>query len=229
MRPLVLFYGAKWTLARKYGAPEHEHVCEPFGGFAGYSCYWEPRKVTLIERDPVIFGVWDFLKGSSPEDIMRLPTEIESLDELPSSLCQEARDLIGFWFNRGSTRPSQRRANWARPGWRYLSWGQQIRWRIANQVARIKHWSIIHGSWENAPDIRDTHWFVDPPYLSTGDAYTYNHIDRTQLAAWCRSRRGGYVQVCEADGATWLPFRPFAIVRTPRGFSAEAIFEMENN
>ena len=41
---------------------------------------------------------------------------------------------------------------------------------------------------------------------------------------------GGPVQVCENDGATWLPFEPLSIVGThrERGYTAEAVCEMEN-
>jgi hypothetical protein len=72
------------------------------------------------------------------------------------------------------------------------------------------------------------HWFIDPPCVgSNGCAYSHNDIDRVALAQWCRSRRG-HVMVCEAAGATWLPFQPLNVVTTPLGGTAEAVFEFEN-
>jgi hypothetical protein len=47
MKPLFLLYGGKHNLANRLGPPQREHVIEPFAGSAGYSCFWEPRKVTL--------------------------------------------------------------------------------------------------------------------------------------------------------------------------------------
>ena len=64
MQPFFLYYGGKWRLAERLGPPQRHHVIEPFAGSAGYSCFWEPKKVTLIERDPLVVGVWKFLKAS---------------------------------------------------------------------------------------------------------------------------------------------------------------------
>jgi hypothetical protein len=109
MRSFFPLFGAKWALARRYGPPQHALVIEPFASSAGYSTYWEPRRVTLIEKDPRIVGIWRYLIKVKSSEIMRLPTEIESVDEL--RVCQEAKDLVGFWFDHGTTRPVQRRNN----------------------------------------------------------------------------------------------------------------------
>ncbi len=91
MRTFCVFYGGKWKLARYYGPPQYEHVIEPTAGFAGYSTYWEPKFVTLVERDPVIAGIWRYLIKATAKEILSLPVDIDFLDELPSSVCQEAR------------------------------------------------------------------------------------------------------------------------------------------
>lgn len=94
-------------------------------------------------------------------------------------------------------------------------WSETIKLRLAGQVERIRHWTIIEGSWEQAPDTK-AHWHVDPPYNGTsGRRYRYNSIDRASLANWCNRRRG-FVQVCENDGATWLRFEPLSISYTHR-------------
>ena len=98
MQPFFSYYGGKWKLAKLYCRPRCEHVIEPFAGGAGYSVYWESKKVTLIERNPVVYGVWKYLQRVSPREVMRLPSNITHVDELPSRVCQEAKSLIGFWF-----------------------------------------------------------------------------------------------------------------------------------
>ena len=60
MQPFFKYFGSKWKLARLYCRPRCEHVIEPFAGAAGYSVYWEPKKVTLIELNPVVHGVWKY-------------------------------------------------------------------------------------------------------------------------------------------------------------------------
>jgi hypothetical protein len=231
MQPFFSYYGGKWKLAERLGPPQRDHVIEPFAGSAGYSSYWEPKKVTLIERDPVVYGVWKFLQRVSSRELMRLPSNTSRIDELPSWVCQEAKWLIGFWFNHGLAEPGASRSNWARrPIQSAYFWSETIKLRLASQVERIRHWTIIEGSWEQSPDIK-AHWHIDPPYNrgSGRQYYRYHSIDRAALAKWCKRRRG-FVQVCENDGATWLRFEPFSILHShrARGYSVEAVYEVDN-
>ena len=228
------YYGGKLKLAADLGPPQRDHVCEPFAGAAGYSVFWEPARVTLIDRDPVVFGVWNYLQKVTAAELLRLPSNISSIDQLPSAVCQEARWLIGFWLNHGLAVPAARRSNWARQA-RYHSrfWSRTIKLRLASQVEKIRHWNLIEGGYECAPDI-EAHFHVDPPYRGTGHPYRYNGIDYAKLADWCLQRRG-FIQVCEAQGADWLPFEPLVAVdnsgirgrNSRRGLSREAVFEIE--
>jgi hypothetical protein len=231
MQPFFSYYGGKWKLAKRIGAPQYNHVIEPFAGAAGYSTFWEPKKVTLIELNPVIYGVWKYLQGVPAAELMRLPSNISHVDELPSRVCQEAKWLIGFWFNTGMSTPGKSRCDWARtPCLAASYWSETIKSRLASQVDRIRHWTIIEGSWEQAPDDQ-AHWHIDPPYKNAaGRLYRCNQIDYSALEKWCKRRRG-FVQVCENDGATWLPFKPFSIVKThrARGYSVEALYEATNH
>jgi hypothetical protein len=207
LRPFFFYYGGKNLTARNYGPPQRAHVIEPFAGGAGYSCYWQPQQVTLIECDETVVGVWHYLQRVSAEEILRLPIDINELSELPQGTCQEARDMIGFLFHAGDTRPSDHRRSWARSGQhQHKYWGELLRRRIARQVKHIRHWRIIHGSWEQAPDV-EAHWYIDPPYSAPGSAYRYHDIDYPALAKWCKNRKG-FVQVCEVAGADWLEFKP---------------------
>ena len=79
-----------------------------------------------------MFGIWHYLIHATGREIRKLPVAIESLDELPGKIPQEARDLIGFWFNRAVTAPSKRRSNWARSArYRHMFWGAEIRERFS--------------------------------------------------------------------------------------------------
>jgi hypothetical protein len=230
MKPFFLLFGGKHKLAHRLGSPQRDHVIEPFAGSAGYSVFWEPRRVTLVERDPVIAGIWQFLKRSSAKDIMRLPVDIDTIDDIPRRICQEAKWLVGFWFNHGNAQPAISRSNWARqPRHRASFWSDTIRLRLAHQVSQIRHWRIIEGDWRDAPDVSG-HWHVDPPYTMAGKLYRYSNVDYAALADWCLSRKG-YVQVCENAGADWLPFEEYAALsdRHRTGVAAEAVFETEND
>ena len=60
-------------------------------------------------------------------------------------------------------------------------------------------------------------WFIDPPYSgNAGGCYKYKKIDYESLAVWCRNRIGQVI-VCENEGATWLPFKPFREIKGTEG------------
>jgi hypothetical protein len=100
----------------------------------------------------VVVGIWKYLKHVSPRELRRLPSNIRHVDELPARVCQEAKSLIGFWFNHGLPSPAVRRSNWARnPRYAAFFWSDTIKLRLASQVERIRHWRIVEGSWESAP------------------------------------------------------------------------------
>jgi len=237
LKPFFTFYGGKWRAAPHYPPPEFATVIEPFAGAAGYSVRHHERRVTLIERDPLIAATWRYLIRSSPQEILALPDIAvgQTTDDLP--ICPEARLLVGWWVNGGSATPKKSLGQWARrmrtgeAGTKggMLVWGQRVRERLASQVDAIKHWRIAEGDWSTAPDIEAT-WFIDPPYIDAGKYYRFgpDRIDFAALAEWCRSRRGQVI-VCENVGATWLPFRPWRKIKASeraggRPFSDEAIW-----
>jgi hypothetical protein len=213
LKPFFCFYGGKWRAAPKYPAPLFDTVIEPFAGAAGYATRHFNKRVILIEKDPVIASLWRYLVKVSPEEIRALPLEVTTTaDDL--NVCPEARSLIGFWLNKGSATPKRRPSKWMREGTHSASfWGATIRERIATQVEAVRHWNVIEGSYESAPDVNAT-WFIDPPYQRQGQYYrcSATEIDFDALGAWCQGRRGR-VLVCEQAGATWLPFQPFAVIK----------------
>ena len=221
LKPFFPFYGSKWRDAKRYHAPR-DLVIEPFAGSAGYSTFHEPSRVVLNDCDPIIVGVWDYLIHVSSAEVLALPDlDVgQNVDSL--TLPQEARWLIGFWLNRGSSQPKKTKTAFsARTERAQLVWSQRARERIAAQVDRIRHWEIRFGGYESVPMV-DATYFVDPPYLDKGRYYRFRDVDYPRLAAWCR-RMPGDVIVCENAGADWLPFVPFGAVKSTRDTSAEMV------
>ena len=215
IRPLFSFYGSKWRAARKYPAPQHSTIIEPFAGSAGYALRYPDRQVILCERDPVIAELWRYLIASTSSEILSLPLidTDQTVDNL--SVSAGARSLIGFWLNKGTSAPCARPSKWFRSGYQsYQFWGKEIRARTAAAVEQIKHWQIIEGDYTSSPNVSAT-WFIDPPYLEAGRRYKHGSkaIDYTHLSRWCRER-AGQVMVCENVGAEWLPFEPFIDIKS---------------
>lgn len=228
LRPFFTFYGAKFRAAKHYPTPECDVVVEPFAGAAGYSVNHYERQVILRDLDPVIAGTWRYLIQVDPEEVYALPDleEGQTVDDL--SVSPDARVLIGWWLNHGTSRPSKTPSAWMRQGKHASSfWGEQIRERIASQVSEIRHWIVQDGSYSEAEDIEAT-WFVDPPYQVAGKHYRHGSkgIDYADLADWCKARRGQLI-VCEAEGADWLPFRPLARIKATVGKQKSSTSSME--
>lgn len=206
LKPFFTFFGGKWRIAKKYPIPKYDLIIEPFAGSAGYSLNHYDKKVELYDIDPKIFGIWDYLIKVKEKEILALPTELISTDLL--QIPQEAKWLIGFWLNKGTTSPSKSASRWMRDGLRPNSfWGECIKERIGNQLKYIRHWKVFNIPYVDIGNKQAT-WFIDPPYHQSGKYYTFNNIDYAHLGEWCKERLGDQI-VCEQKGATWLPFMDF--------------------
>lgn len=231
VRPFFGFYGGKWRdTPTNYPAPAFATVVEPFAGSAGYSVRYADRKVVLGELDPVIYGVWDYLIHASADEIRNIPDLEFGQTTADLNIPQEARWLVGFWLNRGVSRPRTSPSAWMRDLIRPGSfWGERVRETIAGQVDRIRHWRVYNCSYEALPShVRGpATWFIDPPYQKQGEHYHHRAggIDFPALGRWCEARRGQVI-VCENEGADWLPFEPLRAVKTTRktGRSAEVVW-----
>lgn len=225
IRPLFPFYGSKWRDARRYPVPVGDVVIEPFAGSAGYSLWHEPRRVHLYDVDPIIVGVWEYLINAGSREILSLPdlAQGQTVDDL--AVPQEARWLIGFWINRGSSSPAKRASKWQEryAGGPQLVWGPRARTRIVESLPSIQHWTITQSSYADILTPEGATYFVDPPYMDKGRYYRYRHVDYAHLAEWVR-RLPGRVIVCEQAGAEWLPFEPLATIKSTRGQSAEVVY-----
>jgi hypothetical protein len=225
VRPFFPFYGSKWNIARYYPAPRHDVIVEPFAGAAGYSTFYGAPRARLIDADPIITGIWQYLIRATPEEILALPDLPDAGDSVGDHprLPQEARWLIGFWLNRGSAQPKLTRTAYsARADKGQLNWGPRAKQRIASQLEGIRGWKVHEGDYSDAPAI-DATWFVDPPYVDKGRFYRVPFSSFPELGDWVHTR-SGQVIVCEGRGADWLDFRPLGHFKTSTGRALEVVF-----
>ena len=176
LKPFFSYFGGKYRIARRYPAPEHKTLVEPFAGGAGYALRYYDRDVVLIEKYPTLAAVWRYLIEVRPDEIRRLPL-LEPLESVDDKIwpCEEAKHLVGLWVHRANTRPAKTHTPMIRRYWDLKPgsrWSERSRDRIASQVDKIRHWRVIEGGYEDAPDITAT-WFVDPPYEVAGKSYVY--------------------------------------------------------
>lgn len=217
LRPFWRYYGGKWRAASRYPAPRHEMIVEPFAGAAGYALRYPERKVVLVERYHVLAEIWRYLIDVSASEIRSIPC-VDSIHDLPAGTAQGAIWLIGFCLQDTAKRPCHNLSAGMRQkraaGDLSRGWSESHRERVASQVDRIRHWTVIEGDYSDVPNYEAT-WFIDPPYQRAGAHYQHGSkgIDFATLGAWCRARRGQVI-VCEADGADWLPFSPLYKVTT---------------
>lgn len=208
------YFGTKASLAKHYRPPAHRTIIEPFAGAAGYSVHFATpqHRVILVERDENLVKLWRRLQADTAAD------DLMSIQCPPlGAMCTEpligGSDLAFFRAMRGLEFQITTRMVDAWP---------VARLKILRALPVIKGFEIIEGDYTDAPDIAAT-WFIDPPYWKPPDSLVdarggkYTHgaddIDYTALGAWCEARRGQVI-VCEQEGATWLPFRPFRAAPT---------------
>lgn len=216
MRPFWRYYGGKWRMAPKYGEPVPGlPIIEPFAGAAGYATrFGAGRDVLLIDRDPKIVAIWQWLIDATPDDVLAVGDIPDggTVDDLDAP--QAARWLAGFWCNEGAAQPRKRPSKWASRG-RFYGWNAMNRERIAAQVQHIRNWRAVPGTYADAPNV-DATWFVDPPYSTpAGRHYRFDAVDFPALGAWCQTREGRVI-VCEQQGADWLPFVSLGAQRSAR-------------
>lgn len=210
------YYGSKSKIVDLYPPPKYKRIIEPFAGSARYSLkYWQ-NDVLLVDKYQTIVDTWDYLKAASRSDILGLPDlkEGDNLDNF--NLSKEEKFLIGFCINGGSASPKKTVKD-------YNTWGEAKN-RIADDIAKIKHWNIIQGCYTDLENENAT-WFIDPPYQYGGEWYVKGNkqINFTQLSDWCRTRLGQSI-VCENTKADWLPFHPMIDMQGAMYKTTEAIW-----
>jgi len=216
------YYGSKSKIVQYYPSPSCDKIIEPFAGSARYSLrYWE-KDILLVDKYKVIVDIWHYLQSASEKDILGLP-RLEYKDDLRKyNLSYEEYSFMGFLTVSGVSTPnnivSANRKN------KYATVDFQLN-KIASNLYKIKHWKIIHGSYEDIENENAT-WFIDPPYQFGGQHYKEpnKNIDFNLLANWCKSRLGQVI-VCENTKANWMDFKPIIQIQgTLQTFTTEAIW-----
>jgi site-specific DNA-adenine methylase len=197
---MFYYYGRKKQIARHYPEPAYDTIVEPFAGAAAYALYgdrWQ-RDVLLVERDPRVAEIWQWLIETATPDSIRALSELK-VGEKSSEFLHiiHAATKMAFKYKTIKVTPVLER-NW------------EISKRVmAANLHKVKHWRIVCGDYTEAPDIEAT-WFIDPPYKShpgTGYDYGSDVLDYRRLAEWALSRRGEVI-CCEGPYGDYLPFRP---------------------
>lgn len=217
LRPFFKYYGSKYRIAPLYPAPRYRTIVEPFAGSASYSVLHADHRVVLIETDPEVFELWRWLiHGATAADVRALPVCGSGPGDLPPGFDLRHVDgppgallLMRYWQRVGRSRC------WTVSKWGHLSgfWCAATRDRIAAQLEAIRHWCIFSGDLTARPGLTEQlgasgcTWFVDAPYQAQPKIWGAAP-DFPALGRWVCSLVGQVI-VCEAPGATWLPFRPF--------------------
>lgn len=212
MNIMFSYYGSKSKIVQYYPQPTHDKIIEPFAGSARYSLrYWE-KDILLLDKYKVIVDIWHYLQRASVKDILGLPRlkEGESLDNF--NLSYEEKSFLGFIVALGVASPQNKITKFSiiQPNELKSNIDRGIE-RTSKNLYKIKHWKIIHGSYEDLENENAT-WFIDPPYQFGGQYYKEpnKNLDFNSLANWCKSRKGQVI-VCENTKANWLDFKEFVL------------------
>lgn len=217
------YYGTKKSIASHYPKPLYDTIVESFCGAAQYSLYGDnwAKNVILVDKYPVVTGVWNYLINSSKEDILKLPdlNVGDNVDDF-KQLIDEEKWLIGFCINPASAMPKKT----SRPRSRW----NKNKIEIANTLYKIKHWKVVTGEYNCVGNLEAT-WYIDPPYQYGGIYYRMNnkHINYAELGEWCKSRNGQVI-VCENTKADWLEFKPLVELHGQLHKTTEAIWYKED-
>ncbi len=213
------YYGSKSELAKHYPKPIHNHIIEPFAGSARYSLlYWE-NEITIVDAYDVVISLWEYLKSASPKDIMGLPKLTKGIDVRDFNLSEPETLFLRMMAGVAQTAPRNKVSSFAAE----QNFRKNKMKSIADNLYKIRHWNILHGSYEQIPN-REATWFIDPPYQVGGRSYKVNNIDYNHLREWSMSRKGQII-ICENEGATWLPsFFPIRNYRGVKNTRVEGFF-----
>ncbi len=220
------YYGSKNKIAKLYPLPKYDLIIEPFAGAAWYSVLHRNRNVLLNEKNEVIYRIWNWLLTEASSELLNDNADFYEGQDISQINLQKAhKELIGFCINRGSIAPRNIVQKWScqvkeKPNWASTT-AYQLK-RIAKLLPEIQHWQTQFGDYKNLPDIEAT-WFIDPPYQFGGEHYTVNDVKYSELADWCKTRKGQVI-VCENTKADWLPFKALTQITGQRVKTIEAVW-----
>jgi site-specific DNA-adenine methylase len=236
------YFGSKLTSSQHYPAPtDEETIVEPFAGGAGYSIrHWQrsdgsPRPVLLIEKNPRMAALWQWLIQADPGEVLRLPVDLPVGSDIRDALGQTPQaELVARWQRVGAFRQNAggyvvsagKRGKDGKPKPADVDglWCTRTRERVAAGLHRFRTWRCLcagYDALELAPGDGPALVYVDPPYQHFSPRnYPGAHepLDFKALGAWCqRQARHARVVVCEARDEVrnrepdWLPFEPLGV------------------
>jgi site-specific DNA-adenine methylase len=212
------YYGSKSKIVDLYPSPKYGRIIEPFAGSARYSLKYFDRDVLLVDKYDVVIRVWHYLQKASVKDILSLPTLKLGDDIRTLNISDDEKMFLGMLAGVASTSP-----RWKVSAYSAEQNGRknQLK-RIADQLYKIRHWDIRHGSYDDIEN-QDATWFIDPPYQVGGSGYKHGKVDYSALAMWCQDRRGQVI-VCENTKADWMNFYPMKGLHGAMTDTVEAIW-----
>lgn len=232
------YYGGKSAIAHLYPAPKYDTIIEPFAGSAAYSLQYHLRNVVLLDINPVIHRIWNWIiNDATIKDVEKWPV-LNRSEDLRSHkyLSQPEREILGFCVNRGGASPCNIVTPFASRQWSdkngnlifelpnmevpnsgRLSKIETIKKQLKYYIPRIKHWKCLLIDYKKYKTNKQSTWFVDPPYSTpAGRKYPFSDINYDHLANWCNSRKGQVI-VCGQQGENWLPFNQIPKIGKTRG------------
>lgn len=239
MKPFFSYYGSKYRLCQQgfYPKPIGEIVVEPFAGSATYSVFHDVEMAILIDKNPTIIGVWNYLISALEKDILDLPDNLgdfESLLEIKKYFPDSAVDLIGFWVGRGKTTPVHNVTKW----WKQYHqdhcarvWNKYAKERITKQLPKIRKWQAYVGDYTLSQSLeintQNATLFVDPPYSGPGGRkYQHNKINYQNLEHWLKEAQFKQKIACENEELAfpWADFNKARKAFNMRGFKQELAY-----
>lgn len=216
------YYGSKSKIVHLYPKPKYDLIIEPFAGSARFALRYFDREIILIDKNPLIVAVWHYLQNASEKDILSLPETKNGADLRKFDLTPAERHLIYLCSTGGGAGST---GSVVRPNINggFNRW-DSMRYRIAGQLFKIRHWKIISGDFSESPSRRAT-WFIDPPYFKGGHKYKFGsrQINFEALKTWIETRTGQII-VCENSSANWMPFTTLKKIQGIRNTNTTEVF-----
>jgi site-specific DNA-adenine methylase len=213
-KTIFSYYGGKGAISNKYPDPHYKTIIEPFAGGAAYSLRWYKHDVIIIEINKRTYDVWKFIQSKNaikwvnyiPQKIIP-GTKISSIieDDWPPGLVWFLRSAanVGTF---GTNKIIETVTSIGAEKWKHNTVDKLIYWH-----SKIRHWEIIFGGYQEAPDLKCT-WFIDPPYHNAaGEIYMHGSgsINYDDLKKWVLNRMGQVI-ACENEGCSWLDVNPIS-------------------
>ena len=210
MKPVFKYFGSKNTAAKRYPAPRHSVVLEPFAGGLGYSLHHFDCIDRIYARDI-----------GKCQELLRAISEItcEEISSIPLGLPVgvDIRLLgadLGFGWRAQLLLRSWQRTNgwcWSTSAWCNLpgQWTATTKARLLVDIPKLQRKLVVVDDLPAFASREDVTWFIDPPY-QYNYAYGVKDFDYEKLAEDVLTYRGQVIAV-EGEGKhgerpSYLPF-----------------------